>query len=89
MEGAAGLASFLGTCRGLEGAVPRRRWEWIEHDMGIEADRDSLGHVVLTVWLRENYRADAWRAQATFEVDAGEQVADLARAVARLLTVNR
>jgi Family of unknown function (DUF6228) len=69
-----------------KGAKPVRRWEAIEHGLTIDVHRDPLGHVVMAFSLRENYQPDAWLARATVQLDAGEELALLAREVERLLT---
>jgi hypothetical protein len=43
--------------------------------------------VLLTFSLRESYRLDAWMARATVRLDAGEEMATLAREVERLLSI--
>ena len=68
-----------------KGERSHRKWEAIGHDLTIDADRDSLGHVRLTFSLRESYLPDSWRARATVQLDAGEEMSLLAREVERLL----
>ncbi len=67
-----------------KGTQNRREWEAIEHDLTIDADRDLLGHVRLTFSLRDSYRAESWLVRATVQLDAGEEMATLARQVKQL-----
>jgi hypothetical protein len=80
------LASFFGALaedwRGLGGDT---KWEAIEHGMTIEATRGPLGHVVLAFVLRQSYNPDAWSVRAVVKVEAGEEMSQLASAVARLV----
>jgi hypothetical protein len=86
IEGAGGLGAFLAEiANDWKGVEPHRRWESIEHELSIDADRDSLGNVVLTIRLRESYRLDAWEVKSTFRLDAGEEMTAFARAVAECL----
>lgn len=59
-------------------------WEAIELGLSIDAHREPLGHVLLTFSLRE-LRSDAWLVRVTVQLDAGEEMATLAREVERLL----
>ncbi len=68
-----------------KGAQPDSSWEAIEHGLSIDAHREPLGHVLLTFSLRESYRHDAWLVRVTVQLDAGEEMATLAREVERLL----
>ena len=68
-----------------KGTQPHRSWEAIEHGLSIDAHREPLGHVLLTFSLRESYRRDAWLVRVTVQLDAGEEMATLAREVERLL----
>lgn len=68
------------------GDRPERAWRSIENDLVIDARRDSLGHLYLTFVLRESYRPEAWQAQVTIQVEAGEEMASLAAATDRLLS---
>jgi hypothetical protein len=68
-----------------KGEQPDRTWDAIEHGLTIETHRDSLGHVLLTFSLRASYQVDAWMARATVDLNAGEEMATLAREVEPLL----
>ena len=68
-----------------KGTQPDRTWDAIEHDLSIDAHRDSLGHVLLTFSLRQSYQPDAWLVKVVVRVDAGEEMVTLAREVERLL----
>ncbi len=68
-----------------KGTENRREWEAIEHDLTIEADRDSLGHVRLTFNLRESCNVGSWVVSATVQLDAGEEMATLAQEAKRML----
>jgi Family of unknown function (DUF6228)/DinB superfamily len=67
-----------------KGNNPASQWESIEHDMTLEAQRDSLGHVLLKFHVRESYQPDAWTAQVIIQLDAGEEMSKLARDVEHL-----
>jgi Family of unknown function (DUF6228) len=88
IEGAQGLREFFRSLaadwRGWEGA---RTWESIEHDLSIEARVDRRGHVRLAFTLRQSYRAEAWSTTIVVEVDAGEEMTNLASAIDELLKV--
>ena len=67
--------------RGWTGA---RVWRSLEGDLEISAKHQR--HVLLRVFLRgDRYRSD-WGATATLELDPGEQLSEVARAV-RVLVV--
>jgi hypothetical protein len=53
--------------------------------MSIEVRRDSLGHLLLTFVLRESYMPNSWSVRATVQVEAGEEMSQLAAAVERLI----
>jgi hypothetical protein len=82
-EFVAGLASDW---RGWKG---KRRWEALEHEMAIEAWHDGRSNVMLAVTVRRperTYVDDAWSARVVFTVEAGEQLAVLAKDITSLLS---
>ena len=67
------------------GEVAARDFESFRHEFSIAATRDSLGHVVLRVTLRQSDLLDAWVVQVEVQVDAGEAMAQFAREIQQLL----
>ncbi|MCA1843463.1 MAG: DUF6228 family protein, partial [Actinobacteria bacterium] len=86
-EGALGLVTFVRSLaidwRGWEGV---RRWEAIEHQLAIDAEHDPLGHVNLRVTLRGSWKPDAWEATVEVQVEAGEELGQLADEVGTFVT---
>jgi poly(3-hydroxybutyrate) depolymerase len=68
-----------------KGETPDRSWESIEHELKVRCARDGLGHVSLTFTLRGSHLFDAWTAEVTVNVEAGEEMVRFARDVSRLL----
>lgn len=62
-----------------------QNWHAVENGMSIEARRDSLGHLLVTFVLRESYMPNSWSVRATVQVEAGEEMSQLASAVERLI----
>lgn len=55
-------------------------WEAGERGrLRIAARRDSLGHVLLTFSLREGDATNAWRAELTVQLEAGEEMDQLSK----------
>jgi hypothetical protein len=75
------LRALADDWRGEQG---EQTWESIEHDLTIEARRRP-GYVDLGFILRESYRTDAWTVRAVVAVEAGEEMARVARVVEVLL----
>jgi hypothetical protein len=65
--------------------MPDREWEAIEHGSTISASRDVVGHVLLSITVRESYPKDAWLVRVNVQLDAGEEMASRANEVERLL----
>ena len=68
-----------------KGLQSERTWESIEHHLAIEARSDPVGHLILTVVLRESHQVDAWSARVSVKVEPGEEMTQVAAAVRRLL----
>jgi hypothetical protein len=78
------LSGLADEFRGWSGT---KTWESLEHDATIVATHDGVGHVSLLVTLRgpRGYEPGAWQASVTLSVDAGEDMARLARAATAFL----
>jgi hypothetical protein len=62
------------------GVTPRRTWQSLEHEMSIDVERDSFGHLFLPFTLRDHRdRRSEWEASVTVDVEAGEQADRLRR----------
>lgn len=62
-----------------------RRWRSMDAKMTIDAQHDGAGHVRLSATLRHDSSSpDAWSAQVSITVEAGEQLSQLAADVSRL-----
>ena len=87
--GGIGLAGFLaGLAADWRGWDGKRRWQALEREMEIEASHDGRAHVMLAVTVRRPERAyadDAWSARVVFTVEAGEELATLAKEIISLL----
>jgi hypothetical protein len=68
-----------------KGLPEQRTWESIEHDLSIRARSDVAGHLVFTFILHENYQVSAWSASVTVNVEPGEEMSQVAAAIAHLL----
>jgi hypothetical protein len=68
-----------------KGTEASRTWESVEHQLKIRCHRGRLGDVTLIFTLRGSHRADSWLAEASVTVEAGEEMAKLARDVEQLL----
>ncbi len=62
-----------------KGEEPASTWEAGEGGLRIAARRDPLGHVLLTFSLRQAHPNDAWAAELTLQLEAGEEMDELAR----------
>ncbi len=87
-QGQADLDSFFtalaSSWRGWEGV---RHWEALEHEMAIDAWHDGRANVKVAVTVRRStmtYADDAWSARVVFTVEAGEQLASVARNITGL-----
>ena len=84
-----GLAGFLaGLAADWRGWDGKRRWQALEREMEIEASHDGRAHVMLAVTVRRPERAyadDPWSARVVFTVEAGEELATLAKEIISLL----
>ena len=74
-----GLPKFLEQLaeqfRGWDGT---RTWENADHDLGVEATWGSRAHVNLRWWITPSIY-DKWSASVVVEVEAGAEMAALAR----------
>lgn len=79
------VAGLAADWRGWDG---KRRWQALEREMEIEAWHDGRAHVRLAILVRRPKRAcadDAWSARLVFTIEAGEELATLARGIISLL----
>ncbi|WP_101607788.1 DUF6228 family protein [Amycolatopsis sp. BJA-103] len=77
---------FAGMAENWHGWAGDRVYESLEHDLRI-VGRHLGSRVCLVVELAEASDPDGWRAEATFTVDAGEQLSAVADDLAALLGV--
>jgi hypothetical protein len=74
------LASlFSDLANGWRGWEGEKSWESIEHDLTITAVSDSLGHCLLTFTLRDGANYTWKTVVGGFKIDAGEDMAAVAR----------
>ena len=79
---------FAGLAADWRGWDGKRRWQALEREMEIEAWHDGRAHVMLAVTLmrpERTYADDAWSARVVFTVEAGEELATLAKEIISLL----
>ncbi|WP_052395641.1 DUF6228 family protein [Kutzneria sp. 744] len=69
----------------FEGWIGAKTWESLDRDLRIEAVFRSRGHVEMTWGLAPWRGNDVWKAQVTFEIEAGEQMRGLAEDMRALL----
>jgi len=83
------LAGFLaGLAADWCGWGGKRRWQALDREMELEAWHDGRVHAMPAVTVRRPERAhadDAWSARVVFTVEAGEEVATLAKEIISLL----
>lgn len=88
VEGSTGLAAFVRSLaadwRGWQGI---RRWDSIEHQLQLEAEHDSRGHVGLEVTLRGSWKPEAWKATIHIRLEAGEELRRLTDELAAFFAV--
>ena len=83
------FAELAADWRGWAG---ERRWRALEGEMDIEASHDGRAHVLVAVTVKRagmTFAPDAWSARIVFALEAGEQLAGVARdlaSVPRLVT---
>jgi hypothetical protein len=88
VQGQADLDSFFaGLASSWQGWEGVRHWEALEHEMAIDAWHDGRANVKVAVTVRRStmtYADDAWSARVVFTVEAGEQLASVARNITDL-----
>ena len=85
-DGDHGLGAFLKELADdWKGDVSERKWTAIQRGLSIDATRDDFGHVTMVFTLREGYYPEVWRASVTVNVNAGEDMSNLAGAVRQML----
>jgi len=87
METANGLAAFVGSLvADWKGWNGERKWESIEHDMGLTASHDGLGTITLRVEVRSDPYPTRWTASTTVRLAAGEELTRFAQRITHLLS---
>jgi hypothetical protein len=78
------VTSLADTYAGWDG---EQSWESLERDARIEARHDGCGHVTLRFVIRgpRAYELAAWEASVSVTLDAGEDIAGLAREIKSFL----
>jgi hypothetical protein len=79
------FAELAADWRGWAG---ERRWRALEGEMEIEASHDGRAHVLVAVTVRQAdiaFARNAWSARIVFTLEAGEQLAGVARDLASVL----
>jgi hypothetical protein len=79
------FAELVDSWRGWDG---KRRWTALENEMEVEATHNGA-RVVIGLTIRRpylTYADDAWTARIVFELEPGEQLANVARELASALS---
>lgn len=79
------FAELAADWRGWAGV---RRWRALEGEVEIEASHDGRAHVLIGVTVKRDgmtFAPDAWSARIVFALEAGDQLAGVARDLASVL----